>query len=93
MHNNTIKSTAIFYIIENCSYFYFLCKFQVVVYLCLYSTFHKVELIILFVEMIAAFVTDNHLLFVNDTNPDFPIFTEEGESCLCRKIKLPSFRK
>ena len=55
-----------------------------------YSTlFHKVELIILFVEMIAAFVTDNHLLFVNDTTPDFPILTQEGQSCFRRKIKLP----
>ena len=79
-----IKSTVIFYIeiLIIIKMFSLLFSVQVSSSLCLYSTFHKVELIILFVEMIATFVTDNHLLFVNDTTPDFPIFAEEGESCL-----------
>lgn len=84
MHNKNKIKTVIF-LHRNSHYqnvftFIFCASFKYS--LCLYSTFHKVELIILFVEMIATFVTDNHLLFVNDTTPDFPIFTEEGESCL-----------
>ena len=83
MHNKNKIKTVIFYIeIPIIKMFSLLFSVQVSSSLCLYSTFHKVELIILFVEMIATFVTDNHLLFVNDTTPDFPIFAEEGESCL-----------
>ena len=83
MHNGNKIKTEIFYIeIPIIKMFSLLFSVQVSSSLCLYSTFHKVELIILFVEMIATFVTDNHLLFVNDTTPDFPIFAEEGESCL-----------
>ena len=83
MHNGNKIKTVIFYIeISIIKMFSLLFSVQVSSSLCLYSTFHKVELIILFVEMIATFVTDNHLLFVNDTTPDFPIFAEEGESCL-----------
>ena len=83
MHNGNKIKTVIFYIeIPIIKMFSLLFSVQVSSSLCLYSTFHKVELIILFVEMIATFVTDNHLLFVNDTTPDFPIFAEEGESCL-----------
>ena len=83
MHNGNKIKTVIFNIeIHIIKMFSLLFSVQVSSSLCLYSTFHKVELIILFVEMIATFVTDNHLLFVNDTTPDFPIFAEEGESCL-----------
>ena len=83
MHNGNKIKTVIFYIeIHIIKMFSLLFSVQVSSSLCLYSTFHKVELIILFVEMIATFVTDNHLVFVNDTTPDFPIFAEEGESCL-----------
>ena len=83
MHDGNKIKTVIFYIeIPIIKMFSLLFSVQVSSSLCLYSTFHKVELIILFVEMIATFVTDNHLLFVNDTTPDFPIFAEEGESCL-----------
>ena len=83
MHNGNKIKTVIFNIeIHIIKMFSLLFSVQVSSSFCLYSTFHKVELIILFVEMIATFVTDNHLLFVNDTTPDFPIFAEEGESCL-----------
>lgn len=83
MHDGNKIKTEIFYMeISIIKMFSLLFSVQVSSSLCLYSTFHKVELIILFVEMIATFVTDNHLLFVNDTTPDFPIFAEEGESCL-----------